>query len=64
MSRLLILVTSFFTEHNLQVVGPIEPEGFTALDFESLCAYELQRRVTPVITALNETYPAIEELDR
>lgn len=61
---LLILILGLFAQHGLQVVGPIEPDGFTALDFESLCAYELQRRVTPVIAALSETYPEIQELDR
>lgn len=47
-----------------QVLGPIERDGFTAPDFESLCAYELQRRVIPVMTALGETYPALDELEK
>ena len=46
------------------MIGPIEPGGLIALDFESLCAYELQRRVTPVITALTETYRALNELEK
>ena len=47
-----------------QVVGPIEQDGLTALDFESLCAYELQRRVTPVMNALQETYHNLDELEK
>jgi hypothetical protein len=46
------------------VISPIERDGLTALDFESLCAYELQRRVTPVMTALQETYHDLDELEK
>ena len=64
-------VRNFFVLHHLccliapgQVLGPIERDGFTALDFESLCAYELQRRVTPVINALHEMYQPLDELEK
>jgi hypothetical protein len=46
------------------VVGPVEPGELIALDFESLCAYELQRRVAPVVTALTETYRTLDELEK
>ncbi|KAF8309108.1 hypothetical protein DL93DRAFT_2217500 [Clavulina sp. PMI_390] len=49
---------------NGRVIGPIEPGSFSAPDFDSLCAYELQKSVNPVLTALNATYPALDELDK
>ncbi|KAF9513801.1 glycosyltransferase family 24 protein [Hydnum rufescens UP504] len=46
---------------NGRLVGPFGEDGFTPLDFETLCSYELQKRVSSVIEVVNTTV-ALSEL--
>jgi hypothetical protein len=48
---------------NPQVIGPIEHNGIISADFEALCQFELERRVSPVVSALIETYPSFSDLE-
>ncbi|KIP02024.1 glycosyltransferase family 24 protein [Phlebiopsis gigantea 11061_1 CR5-6] len=45
---------------NGRVVGPIEQGGIVAADIPSLATYELRKRVTPVVTALNDVVGPLE----
>ena len=48
----------------LQVVGPIGPGEFEAGDFPVLSAYELRKRVQPVVDALQSVTEQPEDHDR
>lgn len=47
-----------------QVIGPIAPGEFVAADFEALQLYELRKRTGPVVEALINIYPEVNEYER
>ncbi|THG96572.1 hypothetical protein EW026_g5286 [Hermanssonia centrifuga] len=49
---------------NGRVVGPLGRGEFVAEDFQELVAYEYRKRVGPVVDALADILPALDELDR
>ncbi len=46
------------------MVGPLGRGEFVAEDFQELVAYEYRKRVGPVVDALADILPALDELDR
>lgn len=53
----------FVDVYSVQVIGPIDPNGMLAVDFESLCGFETQTRVGPVVKAIASTYDGLDSLD-
>ena len=48
----------------VQVVGPIQPGQFIAEDFAALAAYEHHKRTKPVLEALVDMYPPLQDAPR
>ncbi|KAF9077351.1 glycosyltransferase family 24 protein [Rhodocollybia butyracea] len=49
---------------NGRILGPIAPKDFLAADFLALQEYELQKRIQPVLSALEDIRPGLKDLDR
>ena len=47
-----------------KLIGPIRPGDFDVADFGILEAYELRKRVGPVVAALQGAFGSLEELAR